>query len=72
MEYYWFIIVFDMNKNKLVVLFCEWCWMDLFISVVGFLFSNDKKGKKVKIDLDKNVMIVEVSFIVMNIVENKY
>lgn len=45
-----------MNKNKLDVLFCKWCWMDLFISVVGFLFNNDKKkGKKVEVDLDKNV-----------------
>lgn len=44
-----------MNKNKLDVLFCKWCWMDLFISVVGFLFNNSEKGKKVEIDLDKNV-----------------
>lgn len=72
MEYYWSIIAFDMNKNKPVALSCERCWTDPFTSVVGFSSSNDKKGKKVKIDSDKNVMIVEASFIVMNIAENKH
>lgn len=44
-----------MNKNKPEALSCERCWTDPFTSVVEFPSNNDKKGKKVKIDSDKNV-----------------
>lgn len=44
-----------MNKNKPEALSCERCWTDPFTSVVGLPSNNDKKGKKVEIDSDKNV-----------------
>lgn len=44
-----------MNKNKPDALFCKRCWTDPFTSVVGLPSNNSEKGKKVEIDLDKNV-----------------